>query len=466
MDTTPHHSIAARRACATALMITSLMTGAVTVNAQESSLAERTRLTGDWGGIRTALEEKGIDVVVQYVGETLGVSGGTMAGGSRAAFEGRFDMTVNTDLEKLVGWTGAKTHIRAFQIHNANGKNAATYTGSIADPSNIDAIATTRLFTAWIQQEFGTVASIRIGQLAADDEFLASATASSLINGTFGWAGIMAANLPSGGPAYPLATPGVRLQINPTENLSLLGAVFAGDPAGKNCYTTGAAVAQLCNKHGTTFSLDGGAFWLGEAQYNANQGADAKGLAASYKIGGWYHSGNFVDQRYGIDTGTGDVIPLGGGFTTDPISLRGNLGVYGVVDQMFWRGADSSASLFVRAGAVNSDRSLVSWYVDGGIGLKGFVPGRAADTFTIGVAHAHISEEAIAADNFYSASGWPRRSGETVLELSYIAQISPCWNLQPDFQYISKPAGGNLVADDDSVVDDAFVFGVRTTVTF
>ena len=82
----------------------------------------------------------------------------------------------------------------------------------------------------------------------------------------------MAANLPSGGPAYPLATPGVRLQLNPTENISLLGAVFAGDPAGKDCYTTGAGDPQLCNKHGTTFSLDGGAFWLGEAQYNVNQG--------------------------------------------------------------------------------------------------------------------------------------------------------------------------------------------------
>jgi porin len=459
---------AARRLAAAAFAISAIGATGTAAIAQER-LEERTRLTGDWGGARTALEDKGIEVVLQYIGETLGISGGTIPGGPHAAFEGRLDMIVNTDLEKLVGWTGGKTHIRAFQIHNANGKNAATYTGSIADPSNIDAIATTRLFTAWFQQEFGKFASIRLGQLAADDEFLTSTTAGGLINGTFGWAGIMAANLPSGGPAYPLATPGVRLQINPSENLSLLGAVFAGDPAGKDCYTTGAGVAQLCNKHGTTFSLDGGAFWLGEAQYNANQGPDAKGLAASYKIGGWYHSGDFRDQQYGIDTGTGTVIPLGGGTTTDPITLRGNLGVYGVVDQMFWRGADSSASFFVRAGAVNSDRSLVSWYIDGGVGLKGFIPGRAADTFTIGVAHAQISRDAVAADSFYSAAGWPRRSGETVLELSYIAQIAPWWSLQPDFQYIHRPAGNVYIDASDptlGVIKDAYVFGVRTTMTF
>ena len=107
---------------------------------------------------------------------------------------------------------------------------------------------------------------------------------------------------------------------------------------------------------------------------------------------------------------------------------------------MFWRGGDSSASIFVRAGAVNSDRNLVSWYIDGGVGLKGFIPGRAADTLTVGVAHAKISRDAIAADNFIRGAGWPQRSGETVLELSYIAQIAPWWSLQPDFQYIHRPA--------------------------
>ena len=268
--------------------------------AQEDPAA-RTRLTGDWNGARSKLEEKGIDIGIQYIGETLGIHGGILGRGSDAAYEGRLDVTVTTDLERLLGWKGGKTQIRAFQIHDIHDRNAAYFTGSIADPSNIDAIPTTRLFTAWYQHDFGTTGSIRFGQLAADDEFLASPTAAGLINGTFGWAGIMAANLPSGGPAYPLATPGARLQVNATENITLLGAVFAGDPAGKDCYTSGAGVAQLCNRHGTTFSLDGGAFWLGEVQYNVNQSPDSKGLAGSYKLGLWYHSGNYVDQHFGID---------------------------------------------------------------------------------------------------------------------------------------------------------------------
>jgi porin len=305
-----------------------------------------------------------------------------------------------------------------------------------------------------------------------DDEFLVSNTAGALINGTFGWATIMSANLPSGGPAYPLATPGVRVQVNPTETVSLLGAVFSGDPAGKDCYTFDPdADPQVCNKYGTTFSFSGGAFWLGEAQYNINQDKESKGLAGSYKIGAWYHSGSsFADQRFGLDH-FGNVIPL----ALDPpfpLNHRGDWGVYGVVDQMIWRGADSSTSLFVRAGWTPSDRNLVSWYIDAGIGFKGFIPGRADDILTIGAAHSKISPDAIAADRdqlFYNSLNWPVRSGETVVEVSYIAQITRWWAVQPVFQYIVKP-GGNVPRDEDDlslgVVPDTYVFGLRTMVAF
>ncbi len=47
------------------------------------------------------------------------------------------------------------------------------------------------------------------------------------------WPTIFAVNLPSGGPAYPLSTPGVRLKVEPASGrVRLLMAVFNGDPAG------------------------------------------------------------------------------------------------------------------------------------------------------------------------------------------------------------------------------------------
>jgi porin len=435
--------------------------------AAEPSFWEREKLTGDWGGARTALERRGIDIGIEYIGETLSILSGGLRQGT--AFEGRLATSVDTDLEKFMGWKGARTHIKVFQIHNANGQNAADYVGSLADPSNIDALRTTRLFTAWFAQSFGDVASIAAGLLAADDYYLSGRTAGGLINGTFGWATIASANLPSGGPAYPLASPGVRLTINPTEHFSISAAATSGDPAGKGCYDNNPdANPQACNKHGTTFSFSGGTLWTFGLDYEINHGKDATGLAAAYKLGGWYHTGKFSDHRFGVDA-AGNVISLA--LSPDAPHLhRGNWGIYGVIDQMLWRSGPASISVFTRGGFAPSDRNLVSWYVDGGIGFKGLLASRPDDTLTFGVAHSHISKHAAALDRdmlALSGTPYPIRNAETVFELSYIAQITPWWSIQPDVQYIVRP-GGNVPdpSDPNRSIGNAFLIGARTTLTF
>jgi porin len=434
----------------------------VETKAEEQGLWERDKLTGTWGGARTTLEDKGIDVGITYVGESLSnLSGGLRRG---STYEGLLDVTVDADLETLVGWNGGKAHVRAFQIHDG-GRNAAEFTGSLADPSSIDARPSTRLYTAWLQQDFGEDASIRVGQLAADDEFLISNTAGGLINGTFGWKTTLSANLPSGGPAYPLATPGMRVQINPSDTVSLLAGVFSGDPAGKNCNGD----PQACNNHGTSFSFSGGAFWIGEAQYQVNQDMNAQGLAAAYKIGAWYHSTNFADQHFGIDP-SGATASLAATPTPDPLNHRGNWGMYGVIDQMLWRDNLRSASVFLRGGFSPSDRNIVAWYVDGGIGFNGLIPSRPNDTLTFGVGHSRISDDAADLDRdvrFLSGAPFPIRTAETVFELSYIAQLAPWLAFQPDIQYIVKP-GGNSPAPGNptGAVGNAFLIGARLTIDF
>jgi porin len=414
------------------------------------SIWEQDTLTGDWGGARTALKDKGIDVQLTYINEILDV----MRGGvnRRASYEGRLDLTVETDLGKLIGWDGFMTHVTVFNIHGSK-DNAATNVGSIADPSNIDAYRTTRLFTAWLQ--YGDPAynkdkpsqsdrfSLRIGQLAADDEFLTSPTAGGLINGTFGWAAIQSANITNGGPAYPLATPGARIQVRPVDDIAIRAAIFAGDPAGDNCNGSN---PQICNNNGLTFSTSGGALAMVEAELGVNQAKAAKGLPGVYKIGLWYASADYADIRFGTNR-------------------NGNFGVYGVADQTIWQSGDTSISVFTRAGVVPTDRNAVSFYIDGGVGLKGLLPGRADDTLTFGVAYEKISPDAIAADR--DAALPVIRSNETVFEVSYAAQIAPWWVVQPDFQYIVHP-GGNVEdpSNPGTSVRDAAVVGVRSVVKF
>ncbi len=295
------------------------------------SIWEQDTLTGDWGGARTALKDKsGIDITLNYVNEVFAVLSGGLQ--RRASYEGRLEFSVDGNLEKMIGWSGGSSHVTVYQIHNS-GRYVAENVGSIADPSNIDALPTTRLFTAWFQQNaFDDRFSLRLGQLAADDEFIGSPTAGGLLSGTFGWAGVLAANMTSGGPAYPLAAPGVRVQVKPTEQLTALAAVFAGDPAGRNCNDN----PQVCNRHGTTFSFSGGALWMGELQYAVNQDKQSAGLPGVYKFGGWYATTGFADQHFGLD-GAGNVVSLADPAAAAPLNHRGDWGLYAVADQMVWR---------------------------------------------------------------------------------------------------------------------------------
>ena len=432
--------------------------------AKQPSIWTQDTLTGDWGGARTALKDKsGIDVTLTYINEAFGVLSGGLE--RRASYEGRLEFSVDTDLQKLIGWSGASTHVTVYQIHSTS-RNVADNVGSIADPSNIDALQTTRLFTAWFQQgSTDGPLSVRIGQLAADDEFLISPTAGGLVNGTFGWAGIVAGNITNGGPAYPLATPGVRIQARPTDNVAILGAVFSGDPAGSNCND----IAQACDRYGTRFSFSGGSLWMGELQYSINQGKQAAGLPGVYKLGGWYATTDFADQRFGLDA-TGSAVSLADPTVAGPLNHAGNSGIYAVADQMVWRAPGRSLNLFVRGGLSPSDRNLISYYVDGGAGLKGLLPGREDDVLTFGFAYAKISRDAVALDQdtlAISGPPYPIRNEEVVFELSYAAQVAPWWTIQPDLQYIVHP-GGN-VADPNNpalTVSNAFVAGVRSTIRF
>ena len=436
------------------------LTGARAADAPKApkSIWEQDTLTGDWGGARTALKDKGVDLTLTYINEAFGVLSGGL--NRQASYEGRFEFSVDTDLQKLVGWDGATTHVTVYQLHNS-GHDAVENASSISDPSNIDALATTRLFTAWFQQNaFDDRVSLRIGQIAADDEFLNSQTASGLINGTFGWADVVAANMLNGGPAFPLATPGVRLAVKPTDALTVQTAVFSGNPAGGSCTDT----PQQCNRYGTTFSFSGGALWMGELQYAINQGKDAVGLPGVYKLGAWYATADFNDLHYGLDA-SGTQVSLGVDSNATPLTHKGNSGIYGVADQMVWRGKESSLNLFLRGGFAPSDRNLVSYYVDAGAGLKGPLPGRPDDTLTFGVAYAKISKDIAAVDQD-TVPAVVVRDYEAVFELNYALQVAPWWTVQPDLQYIVHPNGGQNPNDLTQRLGNAFLAGIRSTIKF
>lgn len=451
------------------------------------SILEQDYLTGDWGGTRTKLADKGVSLGATYIAETFGnVSGGV----NRAeVYSGRLQLSLALDFEKLAGLKGSSFYASAYEIH---GKDLSA--GSLRNMmtvSNIEAYDTFRLFDLWYQQEFldGKV-SVRAGQIAADDEFFISQYGSTLINGTFGWAPLMGANLYSGGPGYPLATPGARVKIDPVEQLSLLAAVFDGDP-GDSFGTTN---PQKRDSSGTRVDFNQGVFSMFEADYKLNQEKDAKGLPGTYKIGGWFHTFHVSDvARDDNGFSLADAANTNGQARQHP----DNWGLYFVADQMVWSEPDHNKKspavdptvrsaqeenqaccppqglgVFWRVGGAPDDRNTVSFYTDGGLSYTGLIPGRDTDILTLGVAYAQVSSDLNAQDretNNLNGTNAPVRNYEMTLEATYQIVLAPWWTLQPDIQYIIHP-GGNVadpnVASGEQAIKNALVLGLRTSITF
>ena len=410
-----------------------------------NGIPEEVAFKADVGGIRKGLAKTGIGVGGAYYAEPFYNWGGFDQGGE---YQGVLELYVNADMNKLGLWKGLCFHTNGYQIHG-NSITAANI-GSLMPVTSLEATDATRLFELWFEQTIiKDKLSVRIGQLAADEEFILSDGGGFFINGTWGWPSITAADLPSGGPAYPLATPGVRVAINPNEKMGLLVGVYNGDPA-PPCANED---PQRCNDHGLDFELDDDPLLMIEGVYRYNQ--EGK-LPGAVKVGGWNHFGTFEDQRF--DSG-GALIAV----TGEPGKpLDNDWGLYGIIDQLIWRVPGSEdpqgVGIFARFIGAPEDRNLIDFYFDGGFTFTGMIKSRPNDAFAIGFAYTNISDQVSAFDVDF---GEPvARSYEALIEICYTFQINPGLSIQPDFQYIFQP-GGNVAG-----VKDATVVGARTSISF
>jgi porin len=450
-----------------------------------ASLPALLRQMTDPGGLRTRLEQEGIQFTFSYYGDLFAnPSGGVKQG---AGYDGRFGTIIDADLEKLVGWLGMKFHASFHQIHGS--EFSTNHLENLMTVSGIEAPPSTRLFNLWIEQKLGSDVNLRIGQFTTAQEFLVSQNASLFVNATFGWPVLTAQDLPSGGPSYPEATPGVRLAFTPNDQLTIRAAIFNGDPAGR-----GAGNPVERDPFGLAFRVRDPPLLIAELAYAYNQtkpgsgrenphqegigararqpqdsSAAASGLPGTVKFGAWVHTGRFADQRFDAQ---GGLLAVSEG---PPLQHGGNFGVYGILDQMVWRvpgDGDRGLNFFLRVSAAPSDRNPIDLYAEGGLAFKGPLASRPDDMLGLGLAFGRISPRAAAQDcDLVALTGTPMpiRDFEAAIELTYQAQIADGWSVQPNIQYIVHP-GGNVPNPLDptgrSPIRDVTVLGMRTMLKF
>ena len=121
----------------------------------------------------------------------------------------------------------------------------------------------------------------------------------------------------------------------------------------------------------------------------------------------------------------------------------------------------------MRAMGAPQDRNLIDFSLNAGFTYKGLIPDRDNDTFGIGYGLANVSSSV---SNFDRQSGTtPVRSYEQFVEATYVYQLLPSVQLQPDFQYVFNPGAGVTNPNDPTGtirLKDEAVIGIRTNISF
>ena len=427
---------------------------------QWTGLLTRQNMLGDIGGLRSLLAKGGMTLGITETSEWLNNSRGGLKTGS--AYDGLTTVTLKMDTLTAFGLPGGTINVSGVNIHGRN--LGESNIGSLQTASGIEADATTRLWEAWYQQKFlDETVDVKVGQQSIDQEFMVSQYASTFVNTMFGWPAVPSYDMPAGGPAYPLSALGVRLRVHPTDEITLLAGVFDGNPAG-----TSEGDPQKQNAHGTNFNVNDGALYIAELQYGLNQpslgmveNGSKVGLPGTYKLGAWYNTEKFADQRYGTD-GLSLANPNSNG---DPVQHKGDYSFYAVADQMIWHLAPDSArsvGVFARVMGAPGDRNLLSFSANAGVTLTAPFLGRDLDMVSLGMGYTQVGNSI---HNLDEDAGDRVRTHETYVEATYQYQLTPWMQLQPDIQYTMNPGAGQSPDDPTQTLRNTVVWGLRTNIT-
>jgi len=392
------------------------------------------RLTGDWGGARTKLEQSGVKITFQYFTNLAGNPVGGRAQGF--TYTDSLNLEIELDLEKLVAWKGGM--FRMTFTDRDGSSLTKNYIGNIFTVQQIyGPTETYRLTEMTVEQSFdGDVWNLRGGRYPAAEFATSSLYCIFMNNGFCGYPGGVAQNLNM--PYFPVPSWAGRVRWKPRPELLVQVGGFEVNPT-------------LADTHGFDWSTSGstGTAVVGELWYVRGDGAP--GLPGHYKLGGWYQS---IDAA-----AAGERAPVRGvaGLAAFPrrIAAAGSEkgGVYFLADQNLVAGrpgtgtdgAPSGLSVLGGASWGQGPTTTNDFAAFGGVVANGMIACRPFDTQGFALTWANFTA--------------PGETYEMVLEWNYGIEVTKWFTFQPDFQWIVRPgAKGEL--------PNAFVIGAQAVLDF
>jgi porin len=402
-------------------------------------------LTGDWGGLRTKLEQAGVDLEFNYTTETAynatGGSNDLLRYTDQLAFSGAFDLD------------------RLLDLHDAEFKLAITKRDgrNLSDDAELGTLQEVqevygrgqiwRLTQLWYDQKyFSRRLDWKIGRLPMSDDF--AAFSCQFQNLTF--CGSQPGNIVGDyWFNWPVSQWATRLKLNLDDDLSLQVGAYEVNP-------------NFLHKHDAvlpTFPSGATGVMLPvELAWSPRFGSDQ--LQGSYKIGGWYDTSSADDV---FDDSQGDPAVLTG---VPAKRRRGRYGGYINFQQQVLRyNADDAArglSLFLNATFTDRRTATIDNQIAVGLISKGNFDARPDDEIGLAFGRTHVNHRVAHGErlqNEVAPDSVAVQHSEYAVELYYGLQVTDWFVARPNLQFIADPGG----TDHNK---DVVVVGLKTSIDF
>lgn len=396
--------------------------------------------SGTWWGVRTTLEDKGIELSGSWKGTFYGITGGGVDS-PRGAFDEELTFNLTLDFGKLVGIQGL-TAQGSVRYRDGRGPNAYVGASSTFSPSRYQSGQNWRLmpfFLTYTTPElFGVKNFLTLsgGWQNAYNVFADQPESKLFTNNAIGTTkGIGGVNGFPWGSSY--AAWGGYMKVNPNDWYYAMAGLYMAIPQ-----------ASSRGNHGLFFAGYGpnpdmnGLYFLAETGVTPTLGP-AK-LPTKIAFGSIYwglenkgFDGGEYNQKYTFYWQVDQMIYRESGID----DLKNKQGLYAFSFFNFAPQYDNAMPFYFHVGLV----------------YKGLIPTRDTDQLGLAFGYGNYSQDKIDAENERGVS--VHQTFESVVEMDYRVQLTRFAYIQPFWQYIIRPNGTGQVAN-------ANILGLHMGLTF
>ena len=392
------------------------------------NLLNREYLSGNWGGIRTILNDTGLEFEFVYKADLISNLYGGFQRGTK--YLDNIDLIFSADLGTSINWSN--TNITVHFLGNGGG-SPCELVGASQGISNIETTPTWKLYQLLLEKKFyDEKFSVAIGLYDLNSEFDVRETSGIFINPSHGIGDDIAKSGLNGPSIFPTTSAAIRLKYESDNGNYFQTAILDGVPGNPD------------NPYGTHFILNGNDGLLLIAEYGLNNNIDEV-MDSKIAVGGWLYT---AESEVNISDASITVIPK-----------ENNYGLYFTAEKVLYSqngNVGSGLTGFLRIGYANSTVNPVDFYLGAGLKFNGLLVAGENDEFGIAMALSHnaASYRIAAALNEETIKQY-----EINLEATYLIELTPWLRIQPDIQYIINPSYCTFSTS-------AFVFGSRFEINF